>query len=98
MIEISTSILTVEKGSESEIFFALEKAKTDYFHIDVMDGKFVDNKTIEELQERGAKVFMSDDGMVGVAVMNDNNIVGVFKNGQFNQKGVSEEMIYTARD
>ena len=45
MVEISTSILSVEKGIEAEVFFALEKAKTDYFHIDVMDGKFVEKDT-----------------------------------------------------
>ena len=42
MVEVSTSILSVKKGEESKTFFALEKAKTDYFHIDVMDGKFVE--------------------------------------------------------
>ena len=42
MIEISTSILNMIKGKESETIFGLEKAKTDYFHIDVMDGKFVE--------------------------------------------------------
>ena len=51
MIEISTSILTVEKGNESETFFALEKAKTDYFHIDVMDGKFVEKDTYQKMLE-----------------------------------------------
>ena len=51
MVEISTSILTVEKGNESEIFFALEKAKTDYFHIDVMDGKFVEKDTYQKMLE-----------------------------------------------
>ena len=51
MIEISTSILTVEKGKESETFFALEKAKTDYFHIDVMDGKFVEKDTYQKMLE-----------------------------------------------
>ena len=45
MIEVSTSILNMIKGKESETIFALEKAKTDYFHIDVMDGKFVKNDT-----------------------------------------------------
>ena len=45
MIEISTSILNMIKGKESETIFGLEKAKTDYFHIDVMDGKFVKNDT-----------------------------------------------------
>ena len=45
MIEISTSILNMIKGKESETIFGLEKAKTDYFRIDVMDGKFVKNDT-----------------------------------------------------
>ena len=45
MREISTSILNVEKGKEAEVILALEKAKTDYFHIDVMDGKFVEKDT-----------------------------------------------------
>ena len=51
MVEISTSILTVERGMESEVFFALEKAKTDYFHIDVMDGKFVEKDTYQKMLE-----------------------------------------------
>jgi ribulose-phosphate 3-epimerase len=51
MIEISTSILTVEKGKEAETFFALEKSKTDYFHIDVMDGKFVEKDTYQKMIE-----------------------------------------------
>ena len=51
MVEISTSILTVEKGNELEVFFALEKAKTDYFHIDVMDGKFVEKDTYQKMLE-----------------------------------------------
>ena len=49
MVEVSTSILSVKKGNESETFFKLEKAKTDYFHIDVMDGKFVENDTYEKM-------------------------------------------------
>ena len=51
MVEISTSILTVEKGNEAETFFALEKSKTDYFHIDVMDGKFVEKDTYQKMLE-----------------------------------------------
>lgn len=51
MVEISTSILSVKKGEESETFFALEKAKTDYFHIDVMDGKFVEKDTYKKMFE-----------------------------------------------
>ena len=51
MVEISTSILSVLKGQESKTFFALEKAKTDYFHIDVMDGKFVEKNTYNKMFE-----------------------------------------------
>lgn len=51
MVEISTSILSVEKGKEAETFFSLEKAKTDYFHIDVMDGKFVQKDTYKDMLE-----------------------------------------------
>ncbi len=51
MIEISTSILSVKKGEESKTFFALEKSKTDYFHIDVMDGKFVQKDTYKTMLE-----------------------------------------------
>lgn len=51
MVEISTSILTVKKGDESATFFELEAAKTDYFHIDVMDGKFVEKDTYDKMFE-----------------------------------------------
>ena len=51
MVEVSTSILTVEPGKEAETFFALEKSKTDYFHIDVMDGKFVEKDTYQKMLE-----------------------------------------------
>lgn len=51
MVEISTSILSVEKGNEAETFMLLEKSKTDYFHIDVMDGKFVKKDTYQQMRE-----------------------------------------------
>ena len=51
MIEISTSILSVKKGEEAKTFFGLEKAKTDYFHIDIMDGKFVEKNTYKKMFE-----------------------------------------------
>ena len=49
MVEISTSILSVKKGEELKTFFALEKSKTDYFHIDIMDGEFVKKDTYEKM-------------------------------------------------
>ncbi|MBR3002077.1 MAG: ribulose-phosphate 3-epimerase [Clostridia bacterium] len=51
MVEISTSILSVKEGKEAEVFLNLEKSKTDYFHIDVMDGKFVENNTYNKMRE-----------------------------------------------
>ena len=51
MVEVSTSILTVEKGKEAETFLALEKSKTDYFHIDVIDGEFVEKDTYHNMLE-----------------------------------------------
>lgn len=51
MIEVSASILPVKKDEATEIFLALEKAKTDYFHIDVMDGKFVEKDTYDTMME-----------------------------------------------
>lgn len=51
MIEISTSILTVEKENATKTFYDLEVAGTDYYHIDVMDGKFVEKNTEEIMHE-----------------------------------------------
>ena len=51
MVEISTSILNMVKGKEAETIFALEKSKTDYFHIDVMDGNFVEKDTYNYMFE-----------------------------------------------
>lgn len=50
-MEISTSILSVEKEKCIQTFYNLETAGTDYFHIDVMDGKFVENNTVEVMTE-----------------------------------------------
>ena len=50
-MEISTSVLNVKKDNYVHTFYNLETAKTDYFHIDVMDGKFVENDTSEIMRE-----------------------------------------------
>ncbi len=51
MVEVSTSILSIKEGEEASTFLELEAAKTDYFHIDVMDGKFVEKNTYEKMLE-----------------------------------------------
>ena len=45
MVEVSTSILSIDKENAIQTLYNLEVAKTDYFHIDVMDGIFVENNT-----------------------------------------------------
>lgn len=51
MVEISTSILSAKKEKIIDTIYELEKAKTDYFHIDVMDGEFVKNNTHDIMLE-----------------------------------------------
>ncbi len=50
-MEVSTSILSVKKDNCIQTFYNLETAGTDYFHIDVMDGKFVENNTTDLMTE-----------------------------------------------
>lgn len=51
MIEISASVLNVDKEKATRTFYDLETAKINYFHIDVMDGKFVENNTEEIMKD-----------------------------------------------
>jgi len=50
MVELSTSILSVaDEKTAIKTFYDIEFAGTNYFHIDVMDGKFVKNDTSEKM-------------------------------------------------
>ena len=51
MTEVSASILTVEKENAVRTFYNLETGKINYFHIDVMDGKFVERDTTELMKD-----------------------------------------------
>ena len=51
MVEISTSLLSVDKENIIKTIYNLETAKTDYFHIDVMDGEFVEKDTSAKMLE-----------------------------------------------
>ncbi len=51
MAEISASFLSLEKENAIRTMYNLEAGKVDYFHIDVMDGKFVEKNTIEIMKD-----------------------------------------------
>ncbi|HOZ55309.1 MAG TPA: ribulose-phosphate 3-epimerase [Clostridia bacterium] len=51
MVEVSTSLLSVKKENIIQTIYNLEVAGTNYFHIDVMDGKFVEENTSELMNE-----------------------------------------------
>ena len=51
MVEISTSLLSIKKENAIKTIYDLEVSKTNYFHIDVMDGKFVKNNTQDLMRE-----------------------------------------------
>lgn len=51
MVDISTSLLSVKKEKIIDTVYKLEDANTNYFHIDVMDGKFVENDTHDLMLE-----------------------------------------------
>ena len=72
MTEISTSILSVEKENSIRIFYNLETAKTDYFHIDVMDGKFVENNTSEKMLEYAENIKQISNLPLDVHLMVEN--------------------------
>lgn len=49
-MEISTSLLNANENKIVQTIYDLEVAHTDYFHIDVMDGRFVSNDTSEKMR------------------------------------------------
>ena len=51
MVEDSASILNMDNENAIKNLYELETALIDYFHIDVMDGKFVKDNTTEKMIE-----------------------------------------------
>ena len=51
MVQVSTSLLNLSEEDYVHSIYNLETAKTDYFHIDVMDGKFVENNTSKRMKD-----------------------------------------------
>ncbi len=51
MAEVSASILSLKSENIIQTLYNLETAGIDYFHIDVMDGEFVKNNTVNKMLE-----------------------------------------------
>jgi ribulose-phosphate 3-epimerase len=51
IIKVQTSLLDAKKEEIIKTIYNLEVAGTDFFHIDVMDGKFVENNTEDIMKE-----------------------------------------------
>lgn len=51
MSDVSVSILSVDKENATHRFYNIETARPEYFHIDVMDGKFVENDNLELMKD-----------------------------------------------
>ena len=51
MVEVATSLLSMKEQDCVQTIYNLEVAGANYFHIDVMDGKFVKNDTTEIMRK-----------------------------------------------
>lgn len=51
MVEVSASLLSLKSENTIQTLYNLETARIDYFHIDVMDGEFVENNTVSKMTE-----------------------------------------------
>lgn len=54
--EISISTLDIDEENAVSIFYNVETAKIDYFHIDAMDGKFVKNNNMKKMKDYALKI------------------------------------------
>ena len=81
-----------DSAAFSDALMAARKADTKY-------GVFVAAKSAEDVSNiisDGGKVYMSDDGYIGVAVTKKGDIVAVFKNKQSTHKKAISDILVTA--
>ena len=73
MKEVSISLLSVMyKIDSSRFFLDFESANTDYFHIEVMDGKFVEKDTAAKMKELANTAVMVTNVGLDVHLMVEN--------------------------
>lgn len=84
-----------EESNQERFSIALDEAKASSDH-----GAYVDPQSVEDLQEKGAKMIVAGDGLAGAAVgtkgKDAGNIFGVFKSKASQAKHASIELIIQA--
>lgn len=56
MAEVAVSVLDIDEEDAVDYFYNIETAKIDYFHIDVMDGEFVEKNTVLKMRDYALKI------------------------------------------
>ena len=51
MADVAVSVLNVDIEDATHIFYDIETGRNDYFHIDVMDGIFVENNNLKQMKD-----------------------------------------------
>lgn len=51
MVEVSASVLNLEEENSIKTLYNIEMANINYFHIDVMDGEFVEDNTTDKMHK-----------------------------------------------
>lgn len=72
MTEISASLLNLPEENATKTMYNLEVAKINYFHIDVMDGKFVQKNNIELMKSYALTVSHISNLGIDVHLMVEN--------------------------
>lgn len=72
MAEIAVSVLDVEEENAVSYFYNIETAKIDYFHIDVMDGKFVEKNNVDQMKDYALKIHNISMTPIDVHLMVEN--------------------------
>ena len=56
MTEVALSLLDVAEEDSLNVFYNIETARIDYFHIDVMDGEFVEGENVLKMRDYALKI------------------------------------------
>ena len=55
-LEVAVSLLDVDEETALDVFYNVETAGIDYFHVDVMDGEFVEKNNVLTMRDYALKI------------------------------------------